>query len=143
MQDDYKLRGPLTELSPFSNNGARANGLAMIGTATQRPLDSSDWRRQRRLDGMLRRENFTAIDELLYPDEPAAPRYHHVGGHPVFTQSDFRKSGHYDDFDRTLLQLTSDGNLCWGDVGEAAFLIRRNDLLARDFSQVIFYWDCT
>ena len=30
----------------------------------------------------------------------------------------------------------------WGDVGEAVFMIRADDLAARDFSRVAFYWDC-
>ena len=70
------------------------------------------------------------------------PIVHHVGGYPSFTQSDFREAGHYDDYDRTLLRLTSDAHIGWGDVGEAVFLIRRADLAARDFSRVAFSWDC-
>jgi uncharacterized protein YwqG len=31
----------------------------------------------------------------------------------------------------------------WGDCGEAVFMIRRRNLLMRDFSTVIFHWDCT
>lgn len=78
---------------------------------------------------------------------------HRVGGHPVFTQTDFRCDGWtsnteetaspYRDFDRVLFQLTSDNGLQWGDVGEANLMIRRDDLLARRFDRVIWWWDCT
>jgi uncharacterized protein YwqG len=75
------------------------------------------------------------------PWVPVAPI--ELGGHPVNTQCDFRAPGRYDDYDRTLLRLTSDRNIMWGDRGEAVFMIRRRDLLMRDFSAVIFHRDCT
>jgi uncharacterized protein YwqG len=48
----------------------------------------------------------------------------------------------HQDYDRVLLQMGSDDAFMWGDVGEAAFLIRRADLLARNFTSVLFTWDC-
>lgn len=131
--------------SPFENRGVRKAGLSLAGHAAEHMLPSSDWRIDERLKGQLRRPGIDQIDDLLYPeyDGAPAPRRHHVGGHPVFTQHDFRELGRFDDYDRTLLRLTSDRNLLWGDCGEAVFLVRRRDLLARDFSSVIFYWDCT
>lgn len=105
--------------------------------------DASDWHIRQRLDGHLRRPGIEEIDALLWDETEARPLRHHVGGHPAFTQDDFREPGAYGDFDRTLLRLTSDANLLWGDCGEAVFLIRRDDLLQRDFSSAIFYWDCS
>lgn len=93
-----------------------------------------------------------ALLERLWNELP--PRGHHVGGHPAFTQRDYRldiayppedmgEPSPYRDYDRLLFQLTSDNGLCWGDVGEANVMIRRADLIARDFSRAIFYWDCS
>lgn len=128
---------------PWERRAVREAGLSLAGRAAVHPLGRSDWRIEERLKGQLRRPGIDALDDVLDDDERTAPQVHHVGGHPVFTQSDFREPGHCDEFDRTLLRLTSDRNLIWGDMGEAVFLIRRRDLLARDFSSVVFYWDCT
>ncbi|MGQ7829650.1 YwqG family protein [Altererythrobacter sp. Z27] len=66
-----------------------------------------------------------------------------VGGHPEFTQNDWRIRPEYQDVDRVLLQLwTDDENLMWGDSGQGQFMIRREDLLKRDFSKVFYQWDC-
>jgi uncharacterized protein YwqG len=127
----------------FERNDVRTAGLSLAGQSAVHPLPATDWRIHERLEGQLRRPGIEEIDDLLDGEDGAPPRRHTVGGHPVFTQDDFRGPGRYDDFDRTLLHLTSDGNVMWGDMGEAAFLIRRRDLLNRDFSSVIFYWDCT
>ena len=129
------------EGTPFVREEVREAGLPLIGeTAVQLP-NSSDWRIDRRLNGWMRRPGFDEIDDRLYDPQSFPPQRHHVGGHPAFAQFDFREPGHYDEFDRTLLRLTSDENLIWGDVGEAVFLIRRPDLIARDFSSIVFSWD--
>jgi uncharacterized protein YwqG len=66
---------------------------------------------------------------------------HKVGGYPTFTQADPREAT---DDHILLLQLDSDQalGLMWGDVGIANFFIRPADLKARDFSRVVFNWDC-
>ncbi|HEU4881306.1 MAG TPA: DUF1963 domain-containing protein [Longimicrobium sp.] len=131
------------ELNPWERGKVRETGLSLVDLPAVHEPDPHDWRIHERLEGQYRRPGFEEIDDLLWNDDDGRSRRHHVGGHPVFTQDDFRGPGRFDDYDRTLLRLTSDGNLIWGDVGEAVFLIRHNDLLARDFSSVIFYWDCT
>jgi hypothetical protein len=131
------------EYSPFWRSEARSQGLPLAGARIDSRPDPSDWRFDVRLAGQYRR---AGVDEVLPrwgADDPPEPVRHTVGGHPVFTQYDFRKPGRYDDFDRVLLHLTSDDHLIWGDVGEAAFLIRRDDLLAKRFERTAFYWDCT
>jgi uncharacterized protein YwqG len=126
---------------PWQRDDVRAAGLPLTGTAAVHRPAGSDWHFEERLEGQLRRPGIEEIYGMM--EEADTPEVHHVGGHPVFTQSDFREPGKYDDYDRTLLRLTSDRNLIWGDCGEAVFLARRRDLLARDFSSAIFYWDCT
>jgi hypothetical protein len=128
-------------LGPFERRDVRDAGLSLAGRAALHPAPASDWRIYERLRGQERRPGIEDVWALCEGDGP--PQLHHVGGHPVFTQDDFREPDRFGDYDRTLLRLTSDRNLIWGDCGEAAFLTRRDDLLGRDFSSVIFYWDCT
>ncbi len=67
-----------------------------------------------------------------------------IGGYPFFTQGDPRDIGDYSTYDTLLLQIDSDYELdiMWGDVGVANFFIAREDLKKRDFSKVLYYWDC-
>ncbi len=73
---------------------------------------------------------------------------HQIGGYPNFTQNDARRDG-----DMLLLQidsqLSTDKNgrilsdeILWGDVGIANFFISRDDLTARNFTNVLYNWDC-
>lgn len=66
---------------------------------------------------------------------------HKVGGYAFFTQDDPRRA---DDPMLLLFQLDSDEgmDLMWGDMGVGHFFIREKDLIARDFSQVLYDWDC-
>lgn len=70
---------------------------------------------------------------------------HKMGGYAFFTQSDVRSTDRYDDYS-LLLQIDSENNdttnICWGDVGVGNFFIRSEDLQKRDFSQVLYTWDC-
>ena len=73
--------------------------------------------------------------------------HHQLGGYPFFTQQDPRP-GQYEDLDVLLFQLDSDmpkGSkdlVLWGDVGVGNFFINREALKRRDFSQVMYNWDC-
>lgn len=42
-----------------------------------------------------------------------------------------------------LLQLDGCADISWGDLGSANFFILRDDLARRDFSRVLYHWDCT
>ena len=73
---------------------------------------------------------------------------HKVGGYPFFTQFDPRtnmKNGDYYDF--LLFQLDTDyiGDeyvVMWGDSGVGNFFINSEKLKKRDFSDVLYNWDC-
>ena len=72
---------------------------------------------------------------------------HLIGGYPSFAQYDPRQSD--DDKDVLLLQINSwgngdegDGEIMWGDCGIGNFFISRDDLKKRDFSRVLYNWDC-
>lgn len=127
--------GPLTDQ-------VRETGVTLVATPAMHQPPFNDFRVEGLIDGLGNRPNFKLIDDWLYDPAHEEPMVHHVGGHPAFTQFDFRRPRHLDDYDRTLLRLTSDDHIFWGDVGEAVFLIRAADLAARDFSRVAFSWDC-
>ena len=49
----------------------------------------------------------------------------------------------YIDYDTLLLQIDSDGKyIMWGDVGIGNFFISKKSLLEKDFSNVLYNWDC-
>lgn len=66
---------------------------------------------------------------------------HKLGGYAYFTQDDPRRA---DDPMLLLFQLDSDErmDLMWGDMGVGHFFIREKDLVAQDFSRVLYDWDC-
>ena len=95
------------------------------------------------------------VFELLDEDDDAddlfgyigedVPR-HQLGGYPYFTQADPREVQH-GDLDTLLFQLDSDTRgreffVCWGDLGVGNFFISRDALKRRDFSKVLYNWDC-
>lgn len=102
------------------------------------------------------------LTEDWYPDCPsdlwdsfhetlteAKPALIYYGGHPDFTQDDFRHKGADLLLTEVLLQLgfVFDGEggaeICWGDAGEACFLISKADLAERRFDRVAYNWDCS
>lgn len=72
----------------------------------------------------------------------------YYGGHPDFVQYDIRPKGAPET--RVLLQqgytyvpgADRDWQICWGDAGEATFLISPGDLAALQFGRSIYNWDC-
>jgi len=76
----------------------------------------------------------------LYPETG-----HKIGGYAYFTQYDPRDEGAEDYKDYILLlQIDSElDDICWGDVGVGNFFIHPDDLKRKDFSRVLYNWDCT
>ena len=64
-----------------------------------------------------------------------------IGGYPYFTQSDPRP-GTYEAYTVLLLQIDSEADIMWGDVGVAGWFITPDALARRDFSTVLYNWDC-
>ena len=131
------------DCSPFLRSPARSEGIPLTPAPFTAPLPLEHWEVAARLDGNYGRPGYAEWERALLDQAINAPRAHHVGGHPVFVQGDFREAGHFDDYDTCLLHLTSDKHLQWGDVGEANLLIRAADLARGDFSRVIFWWECS
>ena len=143
--------GCLLDQPPFLNEldstpldrKVRAAGQALRGSPSTRRPEPGSWPLEQALDE-LGIGNAANVADLLDPfgDEDEPPN-RFVGGHPRFVQWDFRKRGFLDDYDRVLVQLDSANGLLWGDCGWAVFMIRRADLLARDFSRVAYSWEST
>lgn len=81
------------------------------------------------------------LEDSLYDE--FSPSGHKIGGYAYFTQSDPRE---YDDVLKdyiVLLQIDSDDEIMWGDSGVANFFIHPDDLAKKDFSKVLYNWDCS
>ena len=130
------------EMSPFQSESLRADGVALAATETYDLPDADSFQVDARLSQLGDRLGASEVQDQIFELSEERQGGHCVGGYPMFTQPDFRRAGYYDDYDVLLLGLTSDEAIMWGDVGEAMFLMRQADLDRRDFSRVIFYWDC-
>lgn len=99
-------------------------------------------------------------DELLYDllqdddfekvaDELSKPGSQ-MFGYPFFTQYDPRENNEeYQRYDTLLLQIDTTINddngeyyVMWGDSGVGNFFINSEDLKNRDFSKILYNWDC-
>lgn len=94
------------------------------------------------------------VDEPLY--DAIYTRYSgktRMGGYPVFTQEDPR--GYNENYAKCTVMLFQsdsenggedeknwDDEIMWGDCGVANFFISPEDLAKRDFSHVLYNWDC-
>ncbi len=67
---------------------------------------------------------------------------HKIGGHPYFTQNDVRE--YNKEYRILLLQIDSDDDfdMMWGDSGICNFFITKEQLEKKDFSRVLYNWDC-
>jgi uncharacterized protein YwqG len=67
---------------------------------------------------------------------------HRLGGYAYFTQGDPREYGTDRQADVQLLQIDIDEQIMFGDSGLGHFFISPAALVARQFDQAYFYWDC-
>lgn len=73
---------------------------------------------------------------------------HRLGGYPTFTQLDPRTYIKKEEEPYILLlQVDSEDNnkidIRWGDLGICNFFIKQSALNRLDFSDVLYYWDCS
>lgn len=81
------------------------------------------------------------LEETAYDD--FSSNGHKIGGYAYFTQTDPRSyNDKFKDF-ILLFQLDSDDHIMWGDMGVANFFIHPHDLAKKDFSKVMYNWDCS
>ncbi|MCI8422552.1 MAG: DUF1963 domain-containing protein [Lawsonibacter sp.] len=97
-----------------------------------------------------REERDYSIFELSGAEVTGSPRgpWHQLGGFPTFIQNDPRHEEEYQDLDTLLFQLDSEFQnredlVLWGDCGIGNFFIGREALKHRDFSRVMYNWDCS
>ncbi|GIN89811.1 hypothetical protein J6TS1_37630 [Siminovitchia terrae] len=98
-----------------------------------------------KLNVLLEKEDYDQYDEIMDQYyELASGQGSKIGGYPFFTQEDPRAYGDYPSYDTLLLQIDTDDDLdiMWGDGGVANFFISSDDLKKRDFSKVLYNWDC-
>lgn len=83
-------------------------------------------------------DDYNSFADERFFGENGIPR-HQIGGYPFYTQGDVRRED-----DILLFQLDSENRkgICWGDMGIANFFISLENLKKRDFSNVIYNWDC-
>jgi uncharacterized protein YwqG len=80
------------------------------------------------------------LEESLYDDFES--NGHKIGGYAYFTQSDPREYNEPVKDYILLLQIDTDEEIMWGDSGVANFFIHPDDLAKKDFSKVMYNWDC-
>lgn len=84
---------------------------------------------------------FEDLEEQLWLTFPSLG--HRLAGYAYFTQSDPRAAySSNDEHFQLLFQMDSDDKIMWGDMGVANFFIDPADLIRKDFSQVLYNWDC-
>lgn len=82
-------------------------------------------------------------DELSdYLHDNCSSGGHKIGGYAYFTQEDPRLYNEELKDYILLLQIDTDYEIMWGDSGVGNFFIHKNDLANKDFSKVMFTWDC-
>lgn len=138
------VRVPVPSTPEFDmyTNGLRQRGAPMTGTLS-RGLPSSTLPEISRKTYDLTMEDGDRISMWLADNRPSALYY---GGHPQFVQDDPRPRGA--EQTEVLLQqgfLIEDRQsiICWGDAGEATFLISPEALSQRAFERSIYTWDCS
>ena len=91
---------------------------------------------------ILKDDEMEEIEKKL--ESKSEKALHKMLGYAFFTQEDPRYEKKYENYDTLLFQLDSEGNyLIWGDLGIANFFIQKKDLEERNFSNVLYNWDCS
>ena len=84
-----------------------------------------------------------ALFEEAY--ERAHASLNKLGGYPAFAQEDPRDYNFNDEYDTLLFQLVSEDDedkIMLGDCGNCQFFISKEKLAKRDFSDILFNFDC-
>lgn len=91
--------------------------------------------------------NYLCEADIDYLFEECSNDGHWILGYPYFTQSDPREYRTDAYYDTLLFQMDSEmvdkkDYVLWGDCGVANFFINGDALKNRDFSKVMYNWDC-
>ena len=135
--DEYKLVVEAAEDMPVTMTDYRS-GAALIRSYNE--LSSNPVERPWEIGDEIS-DTLYDMSERNYPQAV-------MGGYPLFVQDDPRIGTGLEDYDTLLFGSDSiydkeNGiTVSWGDAGTGMFLIRKEDLLARDFSKVLYNYDC-
>ncbi len=132
-----------SDVSPFRNMEVRNSGVALKAAPFTDRIDASIHPADERINAFYPNYDLDPLYDYLDSEDVQRRLGHHTGGYPAYTQSDVRASPKYAELDHVLLRLTSDDIFIWGDLGEAVFLMRSDDLAKGDFSRVAYSWDCS
>lgn len=92
--------------------------------------------------------SYLGNDEYDKLTEALGNEGHWLLGYPYFTQADPREHEEaYRYYDTLLFQMDSDcidneDYILWGDCGVGNFFISQEDLKQKDFSKILYNWDC-
>ena len=113
---------------PFSNNGK------MYFELREMPISSSLDKFDELFEDNLSPEQYNRLQDDCYACDSR------VGGYPYFVQNDYG----FEENDFLLLQLDIDDTcgIMFGDSGNCTFSISKEDLRNRDFSKVVYDWQC-
>lgn len=116
--------------------------MALSFTTGVEPMSIDDFRSNDKYASILTAlEDDEALEDSFY--DAMTGDGHKIGGYPFFTQEDPRAYGDYKDSIIMLLQIDSVGdNILWGDCGVGNFFITEEELMNKDFSKVLYNWDC-
>ncbi|MEC3615419.1 YwqG family protein [Bacillus stercoris] len=139
-------------VSDFSFIGTGECDFPILSEAAVEPVKSSEWVlptdfQFEQYTGMETMEFFGQFgedEEDVYNELAENGFGHKIGGYASFTQHDPREYA-YKEHTIMLLQIDSDDDIdsMWGDVGIANFFITPDDLRKKDFSNVLYNWDCS
>lgn len=138
--DQYRDGSP--ECSPFQVSSVMVEGRDLVFETGDMHPSYSDVSVTARDRALYRTGGKEAADEFYqWMDAFESPDIY-LGGFPKFTQNDVRELREWRDYDTVLLQLGVTDEMMWGDCGEACFLMRKEDLIAKRFENAIYNWDC-
>lgn len=116
------------------------------------PMNYCDYRFEDILNKHLAKSDMPKFNELEEDTrEDIAKRFCTVGhslyGTPMFAQYDPRESEEYQKYDTLLLQVfthrtQNETKIQIGDEGAIQFFIPKENLKNKDFSDILYWWDC-
>ncbi|MGB3402841.1 MAG: YwqG family protein [Microcoleaceae cyanobacterium] len=113
-------------------------------TVQHEPISPHDYRCPELLGDELDNKIADYIDEHWNEEDDLFNSCgHKIGGYPCFTQDDPRESlDNSEEPYELLLQIDSEEEIMWGDVGVCNFFIKHSDLKQKNFSNILYTWDC-
>lgn len=137
---------PKVKHTPFGQK-LHSDGAIMAGSPAQGQPCFGCWQVDEYTSKLEKAGASGAVFDAMYDAFiKARPSTHYIGGHPDFDQGDVRENEGRDHtvvlFQMGYEQDENGWEVCWGDAGQATFLITPNDLKREDFSKILYNWDC-